>query len=571
MKLDTYFNNFGLLADAPNGVQKLREMILQLAVQGKLVPQDPKDEPASVLLEHIRAEKERLIKEKKMRRGAPLPPIDTEIVPYELPMSWAWSKLGAIGRIVGGGTPKTGQSEYFSEKGISWLTPADLYKLEGKYIARGRRDISALGLQKSSAQLMPKGTVLFSSRAPIGYVAIATNDLCTNQGFKSCVPFIMAMNEYIYYFLKHTAKAIDRQASGTTFKEVSGKIVSGIMIPLPPLKEQKRIVAKVDELMALCDELEARKQQVNINCIQLNDASIHKLLKVREPKKFSKHWQRICDNFDLLYSKPENVNKLRQAILQLAVQGKLVTQDPKDEPASIVFKKIENERMRLIKEKKIRKSISFPPVESNERPYTIPKSWVWLRLNNICALITDGTHLTPKYTESGRIFLSAKNIKPFKFMPENHRYVSEEDYQGYVKTKKAEYRDVLLTRVGAGIGEAAVVDKRLDFAIYVSLALIKPVRKFLDSNFLVVWLNSPLGTQLSRKYTYGRGVSQGNLNLSLIRHFIIGIPPIDEQKRIVAKVDELMAFCDELEANLSQSQQDCDRLMEAAVTEILAA
>ncbi|QRH07916.1 restriction endonuclease subunit S [Bacillus paranthracis] len=125
---------------------------------------------------------------------------------YELPIGWSWVKLGQIGQIVGGGTPSTKVAEYFSENEVAWLTPADLNGLKGKYIGSGRRYISKLGLEKSSAQLLPKGSVLFSSRAPIGYVAIASNDLSTNQGFKSCVPYILELNEYLYYYLKHIAK-----------------------------------------------------------------------------------------------------------------------------------------------------------------------------------------------------------------------------------------------------------------------------------------------------------------------------------------------------------------------------
>lgn len=278
LKLETFFDNFEVLADAPNGVQKLRELILQLAVQGKLVPQDPNDEPASVLLEKIKAEKERLIKEKKIRKSTVLPPVEADQVPFDVPQNWQWVHLSEIGQIVGGGTPKTEHPEYYADNGLPWLTPADLYGLEGKFIGRGKKDISILGLKRSSAQLIPKGTVLFSSRAPIGYVAIAENDLSTNQGFKSCVPFIMEMNEYIYYFFKFAAKQIEDNASGTTFKEVSGKEVSLILFPIPPLEEQKRIVAKVDQLMALCDQLEAKLIQSQNNSEKLIDAAVRQVL-----------------------------------------------------------------------------------------------------------------------------------------------------------------------------------------------------------------------------------------------------------------------------------------------------
>lgn len=181
----------------------------------------------------------------------------------------------------------------------------------------------------------------------------------------------------------------------------------------------------------------------------------------------------------------------------------------------------------------------MPAITVDELEYKIPQKWIWSRLIEICKLITDGTHQTPKYTDSRRIFISAQNIKPFRFMPEVHKFVSEEDYQGYIKNRKPELEDILLTRVRAGIGEAAVINKKLDFAIYVSVALIRPFKNFIDPYYLTIWLNSPSGTHKSSINTYGKGVSQGNLNLGLIKKFIVSIPPLKEQKRIVAKVDQL--------------------------------
>ncbi|VXD20431.1 Restriction modification system DNA specificity domain protein (fragment) [Planktothrix serta PCC 8927] len=279
MKIESFFSNFELLTDAPNAVVKLRELILQLAVSGKLVRQDPNDEPASILLERIRTEKERLIKEKKIRDKYPVIGIKPTEIPFKIPDSWKWVRIGDIGNVVGGGTPKTDQSEYYADHDIPWITPSDLYGLSGKFVSRGKKDISLLGLQKSSAQLMPTGTVVFSSRAPIGYVAIAKNDLSTNQGFKSCVPFCLEMSEYIYYFLKFAAREIDYQASGTTFKEISGKEFSLIMIPIPPLKEQKRIVERVDYLMSLCNTFEAKMTEVKIHQERLAEALINKTSK----------------------------------------------------------------------------------------------------------------------------------------------------------------------------------------------------------------------------------------------------------------------------------------------------
>ena len=259
--LELVFNNFDKIVKTKEDIKDIRNLILSLAIKGKLVPQNENDEPAGELLKRIQAEKERLIKEKIIKKEKPLPEITEDEIPFDIPKNWEWVRLGEIGQIVGGGTPKTNEEKYWGDE-IPWITPADLNNYSKKFISYGRRFITKLGLKESSAQLLPKGTVLFSSRAPIGYVAIAENDLSTNQGFKSVVLYETLMNEYVYYYLKRKAKDIDKNASGTTFKEVSGTEVSKILIPLPPLEEQKRIVEKVENLMEICNLLE---EKINIS------------------------------------------------------------------------------------------------------------------------------------------------------------------------------------------------------------------------------------------------------------------------------------------------------------------
>ncbi|TVZ23448.1 type I restriction enzyme S subunit [Dokdonia sp. Hel_I_63] len=266
INLQEHFKSF---FNETTNIKKLRETILQLAVQGKLTADWRSNHPelvegdfhAQKLLDRIQKEKAQLIADKKIKKEKALPPITEDKIPYELPEGWVWSKLGMISLIVGGGTPKSSNPEYFSEEGISWFTPADLGKSKTKYVERGRRDITKLGLEKSSAQLMPKGSVMFSSRAPIGHTAIGLKDFSTNQGFKSSVPYFMEMNEYIYIYLNSIVKDANENASGTTFKEVSGTIVKNFLFPLPPLEEQKAIVEKVNALMGLCDALEQEVQQ----------------------------------------------------------------------------------------------------------------------------------------------------------------------------------------------------------------------------------------------------------------------------------------------------------------------
>ena len=205
----------------------MKKSILQKAIQGKLVEQRPEEGTGEKLYQQIQAEKQKLIKEGKLKKEKPLPEITEGEIPFEIPENWKWVHLSDLGEIVGGGTPKTGDPSLWDDDGIPWLTPADMKNIRGMYASHGERNISQTGLAKSSAQLMPKGTVLYSSRAPIGYIAIAANDICTNQGFKSLVPANTEINKYMYYCLIARTDDIKARASGTTFKEISVVLCHG--------------------------------------------------------------------------------------------------------------------------------------------------------------------------------------------------------------------------------------------------------------------------------------------------------------------------------------------------------
>ena len=260
----------------------------------------------------------------------------------------------------------------------------------------------------------------------------------------------------------------------------------------------------------------------------------------------------LLEEFSTIFDRPEKVKNLREYILSLAVRGKLVSQDESDEPASVLLERIREEKERLVKEKKIKKEKALPEIREDEIPYELPEGWGIAYFQDITSCITCGLASTPKYIESGRMFLSAKNVKPYRFMPDDHRFISEEDFLKLTKNSKPEINDILLTRVGAGIGEAAIIDQELEFAIYVSLTLIKPIHLGIDSKYMLHFLNSPDGVSKSLGNTFGKGVSQGNLNVNQVRKFIIPIPPLNEQKRIVEKVDYLMKFCDKLEVQLEK-------------------
>ncbi len=335
MNAELLLEHYERIAEAPDAIARLRRFILDLAVRGKLVEQDPNDEPACELLKRIAVEKARLVRVGQIKKPRELDAGSDILAPFAIPSSWQWQRLDAVGAVVGGGTPSAADPENFAEPGdgIPWLTPADLGGYTELYISRGARDLSEKGSRSSSASIMPAGTVLFTSRAPIGYVAISANPISTNQGFKSIVPYIPECSRFIALAMKAFAPEIDANAPGTTFKEVSGKIVAAVPFPLPPLPEQHRIVAKIDELMALCDQLEAVRAEREMD---RNKLTLSILAKLNEPnpETFTEDVGFALKHLEPLTKRTDQIKQLGQAILNLAVRGRLVAQDPNDEPAS---------------------------------------------------------------------------------------------------------------------------------------------------------------------------------------------------------------------------------------------
>jgi type I restriction enzyme S subunit len=292
MNPETFFDKFGLLADTPNGMQKLRELILQLAVQGKLVPQDSNDEPASVLLEGIRAEKERLVREKNIKKPKQLPVIGLGEIPYNLPNNWRWVRLGEI--VNYNGAIKVSSSDIPED---AWLL--GLEDIE-KDTSRIIQHITFKDrISKSTKTKFEKEDVLYGKLRPyLNKVVVADADgFCTTEivplkGYFGLFP------KYLMYALKRPEflEYVSSRTYGINLPRIGTEDARRALIPLPPLHEQKRIVAKVDQLMALCDELEAQQQKKQEARLHLNSAALDKLLTAHEPDEFAHHWQRICDN-----------------------------------------------------------------------------------------------------------------------------------------------------------------------------------------------------------------------------------------------------------------------------------
>lgn len=544
------------------GIKKLRELILELAVRGKLVPQDPNDEPASVLLERIAAEKAELVKLGKIKKQKPLPEISEEEKPFELPAGWEWVRLGTLfNSIQSGGTPSKINPAFWGGD-IPWASVKDLGS--SQYISKTQDYITEAGLL-SGSKLADSGDVLICTRMGLGKIAIASCPIAFNQDLKA----VKLTSHIIPNFFFNTYSTVKIKGTGTTVEGIKQEQLVNYITGFPPFNEQNKIVVKVKELMSLCDQLEQHTLTSLDAHQQLVETLLTTLTDSQNADELAENWARISKHFDTLFTTEASIDALKQTILQLAVMGKLVPQDPNDEPASELLKRIAQEKAQLVKDGKIKKQKPLPPVNDEDKLFEIPFNWEHVYLNDICEVITDGTHQTPKYTDRGRPFISAQCVKPFKFMPENCRYVSEEDYQQYIKNRTPEINDILLARVGAGIGECAVIDVNLEFSIYVSTALIKPIKCHINSNYLCLWLNSPIGRLFSSRYTYGKGVSQGNLNLSLIRTFVISIPPYKEQNLIVEKVRTYLSICEKLKSKIQSAQQTqlhlADALTEVAI------
>jgi type I restriction enzyme, S subunit len=537
-------------------VPKLRRLILEVAVRGQLVPQNPDDEPASEILKRIEAEKK-------------LSPIGIDEIFYEVPDNWAWGRLGEVSEIISGSTPKSDVAEYW-DGNIVWITPTDLGRLKSKYINGSDRLISPEGYASCSATLMPAGSVVMSSRAPIGHLGIANVELCTNQGCKSFVPEEGVSSNYLYFALKAFVGQIKTLGSGTTFTEVSKTKLIPFLIPLPPVAEQQRIVAKVDELMALCDQLEAeqterdhlRERTAKSTLFHLTDAPTH--------AEARRYWHYAEQHFPHLFDRSATVADLRATILQLGVQGRLVPQNPDDEPASELLKRIEAEKQRMVKVGEIGKLQPLPVVGEDEIPYAVPDRWVWVRLGEVTQKMGAGS--TPLggskvYVDDGIPFLRSQNVWNDGLRLQDVALITYETHE-HMSGTHVRSGDVLLNITGASIGRCAVVPPNLleaNVSQHVAILRLIDIRM---ADYLHLCVISPTFQQTIMDVQVG--VSREGLSMTRLKLFPLAVPPFAEQQRIVAKVDELMALCDQLEAEAEACQALSGRLFDSIVHHLFA-
>ncbi|NRF48441.1 restriction endonuclease subunit S [Pseudomonas stutzeri] len=557
-------DNLPLLAGAPNGIKKLRELILELAVRGKLLPQDPSDEPASELLKRIADEKARLVAEGKIKKQKPLQEVDEEALPFELPAAWVWTRLGEITNF--GTTTK--KDEIPDDAWV--LDLEDIEKDTSRLLQKARfKERNSLSDKNS----FTKGDVLYGKLRPyLNKVLVAEEDgFCTTEilPFRCYGPFVA---HYFMIALKspYFLSYVNAKSYGMKMPRLGTEDGRQAYFPLPPLAEQHRIVAKVDELMALCDRLEAQQADADSAHTQLVQALLDSLTQAHDAEDFAQSWQRLAEHFHTLFTTESSIDALKQTLLQLAVMGKLVPQDPRDEPASELLKRIAEKKARLVAEGSIRKQKSLTEIADAEKPFQLPAGWEWVRLDSLLRKIGAGsTPLGGKqgYVSEGIKFLRSQNVWNEGLRLDDVALIPESTHQKMSGTHVAA-GDLLFNITGASIGRCAIVPDDFDTGnVSQHVTIVRPVMGELRQ-FLHVILTSQLVQQTVMDVQVG--VSREGLSIGKLSQFAIPCPPEAEQHRIVAKVDQLMALCDQLKARLNQARQVHEQLAGALVEQAVA-
>ena len=525
--------NFEVLAEAPGGIKRLRELILGLAVQGKLVPQDAWDESAKILADKIASAKPKLASKCSMRIGEPLPPVEEADEPYSIPASWRWIRLGDCGGFLGGGTPSKSNSSFW-EGSMPWVSPKDMKRL---YIDDAEDHISEAAVEGSSVKLIPNGSLLFVIRGMILAhsfpTAITTKPVTINQDMKALVLALPPLGEYLLRACQagraRMLQRVERSSHGTC--RLDSNEVDRFPIALPPLAEQARIVAKVDELMALCDEMEARQAKRRVAAGRLNKAALGELTSAEGPEELAASLRRVVGNFEALVDKPESISDLRTALIDLAMSGRI---DPSPRTTN---------RCQWPTKQLADVALSTRYGTSQKCDYGLAGNPV-LRIPNVVSGVVDLSDL--KFTA-----LPAQEAQELALQ------------EG----------DLLVVRSNGSkelVGRAAIVPKEaVGFAFAGYLIRVRLPRDVVDPRWAHLALKgSGVRQSIERPIRTTSGVH--NINTAELLGLSFCIPPVHVQLAIVARVDHLLALCDTLEAKLRVADEGARRLAESLVAELLA-
>ncbi len=559
---------------APDGIKKLRELILTLAMQGKLVPQDPQDQSARELLNEIEAEKKRLVKEGKIKTGSRedannAKEIKLEEVPYELPEGWEWVKFGKIAFQITDGAHHT---PTYVDRGIPFLSVKDMSS--GQLSFSGTRFISKDQHDNLSKRCHPeKGDLLLTKIGTTGVpVLVETDEEFSIFVSVALIKFSQKNISGRYLSLLVKSPLVKKQSEdgteGVGNKNLVLRKINNFIFPLPPLAEQRRIVAKIDQLMARCDELEKLRAEWEQKRLTVHTAALNRLIIATENSDFGTAWHFITQHFGELYSVKENVTELRKAILHLAVMGKLVQQDSKDQPASELLKEIEAEKKRLVKEGKIKASEPFPEIKKEDQAHPLPSGWEWVRLGEIVTKIGSGS--TPRggksaYVTAGIPFLRSQNIWNDGLRLNDVAFISPKTHELMSGTKVAPL-DILLNITGASLGRCALMpDDIKDANVSQHVTIIRTAIQNLRRYIHLLLLSPYCQTMIWARQV---GMAREGLSKKVFEQFEIPLPPLAEQHRIVAKTDQLMALCDELEQRTDKATGKRTALLNAVMAKV---
>lgn len=563
-------DNLPLLASAPNGIKKLRELILELAVRGKLVPQDPNDEPANELLKRITEEKARLVASGKIKKPKRLEEIGKEEWPFVLPVGWEWSRLGNVSEYIqrGKGPAYVDQSDFrvVSQKCVRW-TGLDL---------QPARFIEPESLVKyESIRFLRSGDILWNSTGTgtIGRACVVETCSEDQQLVADSHVTVVRPTGLLPVFLWRWIQSpsvqseLEGNASGTTNQiELNTSTVITHLTPVPPIAEQHRVVAKIDELMALCDRLEAQQAGSESAHAQLVQAMLDSLAQASDAIDFAANWRRLAEHFRTLFTTEPSIDALKRVILELAVMGKLSAPHQDDTSVAEILKKMAED-----------KSNKGPKEQENERHLksylaSIENNRATVRADFICGFITKGTtpaknHLLP----DGEIpFLKVYNIIEnkidFHYRP---TFIPKEVSHKELGRSKAYPGDVVMNIVGPPLGKVAIIPEHFpEWNMNQALSVFRAKSGILNKYIYYMLLSDSV---LKSVISESKGsAGQNNLSLAQCRALLIPIPSTEEQHRIVAKVDLLMALCDQLKVRLNQARELNEQLASTLVEQAVA-
>ena len=534
------------------GIKKLRELILELAVRGKLVPQDPNDEPASELLKRIAAEKAELVKQGKIKKQKPLPEISEEEKPFELPEGWEWVTFSHLGYFFGGKTPSKIKDEYWGGT-IPWVTPKDM---KTNLIVDSEDKVTPLAIEDGLTKVSP-GSILFVARSGILRrifpVAITSIECTVNQDIKVLSPFFSDISYYIRLMMNGFERYIieNLTKTGTTVESLLFEDFISHPFMIPPFAEQNRILSTVKKLMSLCDQLEQQSLTSLDAHQQLVETLLGTLTDSQNAEELAENWARISEHFDTLFTTEASVDALKQTILQLAVMGKLVPQDPNDEPASELLKRIAQEKAQLVKEGKIKKQKPLPPISDEEKPFELPDGWEWCRLNDLFSFITDGDHQAPPKSDTGIPFLVIGNLNKGIVSFDECKYVPIDYYERLDWSRKPCQGDVLYTVTGS-YGIPIIVDNNEPFCVQRHVAILKSC-----SNTPITYLRYLFLSKYSYAYAekIATGIAQKTVPLTGLRLMPIPVPQHRTLLNIINLIKLVDAMSESLKIGIQSAQQ----------------